>query len=53
MNVNSWCRAPFLAAIKAGLEADDPLPDVYEKATAAFQREAERHMHLYGSAGKA
>jgi fructose-bisphosphate aldolase class II len=39
--------------IKEGLNANEPLPEIYEAATEAYAKVAERFMHLLGSAGKA
>jgi fructose-bisphosphate aldolase class II len=53
INVNSWCRDPYLERLYKGIQAEEPLPDVIEAATEMFAGECERFMRLFGSAGKA
>lgn len=52
INVNSWCRDPYAAALAKGL-ASKPFPEAQEEATEVMARECEKWIKLFGSAGKA
>ncbi|EIW66298.1 hypothetical protein TREMEDRAFT_65569 [Tremella mesenterica DSM 1558] len=52
LNVNSWCRDPYVETLGQGL-LSRPFPEAMEEATEAFAKECERLFHLFGSAGKA
>jgi fructose-bisphosphate aldolase class II len=53
ININSWCRDPYLARFAKGVQEEEPLPDIIEASTEVFAKECERFMNLFGSAGKA
>ncbi|KAK4688484.1 fructose-bisphosphate aldolase, class II, partial [Tremellales sp. Uapishka_1] len=52
INVNSWCRDPYVEALSKGL-ASKPFPEATEDATEVFAKAAERFIKLFGSEGKA
>jgi fructose-bisphosphate aldolase class II len=52
INVNSWIRDPYVAALSKGL-ATKPFPEATEEATEVFAKTTERMLKLFGSAGKA
>jgi fructose-bisphosphate aldolase class II len=52
INVNSWCRDPYVENLSQGL-ASKPFPEAQEEATEVFAKACERFFHLFGSAGKA
>ncbi|KAL7422850.1 hypothetical protein Q5752_002146 [Cryptotrichosporon argae] len=52
INVNSWCRDKYAETLSKSL-ATKPFPDAVDDAMAAFQKEAERMIVLFGSSGKA
>jgi fructose-bisphosphate aldolase class II len=52
INVNSWNRDPYAAALSKGL-ANDPFPDATENATELFAQECAKWIKRFGSDGKA
>lgn len=52
VNVNSWLRDPYCAALSKGL-ASKTMPEAIDDAMAAFEKECERFCDLLGSSGKA
>jgi fructose-bisphosphate aldolase class II len=52
INVNSWCRDPYAAALSAGL-ASKPFPDAQEEATEVMAKNCEKWFKMFGSEGKA
>lgn len=53
VNVNSWCRDAYVAALQSGLEEGKAYPDALEDAVAAFRAVAEQLCDVFGSSGKA
>ena len=53
INVNGWAREPYLEAMKSGLNAGKPLPEIIEESTEVFAQACEKFMDLFGSTGKA
>jgi fructose-bisphosphate aldolase class II len=52
INVNSWNRDPYAAALAKSLAAD-PMPNATEDATEQFAKTCAQWMEKFGSAGKA
>ena len=52
INVNSWCRDPYVEALHTGL-ASKPFPEAQEDATEVFAKNCEKFFKLFGSEGKA
>ncbi|KAJ7285759.1 aldolase [Mycena rebaudengoi] len=53
ININSWARDPYVAALTSALSAGEAFPDAVEKATEVFSKVCDRFIVLFGSKGKA